>query len=117
MDLSLLNEKLIQEVEQLKDLFHKNTEPKDINDHEYFFQLKKETAQLFSLLDEWENAVLLTLKEKPLKIFEHQITATKDNIEVLVMHSYYKDIRKRLYMERYYSIMLVLENIKKGLNS
>lgn len=65
----------------------------------FFSHVKTETEALFSLLDVWEKKATQLAQEKRISIFPQQVTATTDNMQALIMHSYYKDVRKRRYME------------------
>lgn len=65
----------------------------------YFSHVKSETETLFNLIDTWEEEATILVENKELSIFKEQITATKENMQALIMHSYYKDVRKRQYME------------------
>lgn len=92
--------------------FEKNNPPKSMQDREFFMKMKEETKPLFTLLSRWEKNALAFIKQyHTKKVFPHQIIATRENIEVLTMHSYYIDIRKRLYMERLHSCRLVLQHL------
>lgn len=102
---------------KLKDIFETNKKPENINDQHFFKTVKDETQEIFKLLVSWEVAAKDFVERKSTKVFSPQITATKENIEVLILHSYYKDLRKRLYMERYHSVLYVLENLLEELVS
>jgi len=103
--------KLIFFMNKLRKIFENDGEPQDMNDHKFFAIVKKETTPIFSLLQEWESDATFFVSNNDSKVFFPQIIATKENIEVLILHSYYKDLRKRLYMERYNSVLYVLENL------
>lgn len=66
---------------------------------DYFTYVKSETEELFNLIDLWEEQATTLVNKHELSIFTEQITATKENMQALIMHSYYKDVRKRQYME------------------
>lgn len=89
-----------QLVDNLSVLEAKYRDNKEIErSRDYFIYVKSETEELFNLIDLWaEQATSLVQKHK-LSLFTKQITATKENMEALIMHSYYKDVRKRQYME------------------
>ena len=66
---------------------------------EFFNKIKPEAEQYLVLLSDWEKQARLLTQKGVLKIFPQQIDATVDNMKALIMHSYYKDVRKRRYIE------------------
>lgn len=112
MSLLLETETLISHMNKLKDIFEEGGGERDMNDPKLFSVVKEETTPIFKLLEIWEESATSFVQDHKLKVFFPQIIATKENIEVLMLHSYYKDLRKRLYMERYNSVLYVLDNLK-----
>jgi len=105
-------EELIAWMKKLKERFEANNPPEHMSDHTFFQQMKKETEPLFHLLNDWEKEVIAYIKNNhDINVYFPQIVATKENVEVLILHSYYVDIRRRLYMERYKSSLLIFEKI------
>lgn len=102
---------LKQYVNHLKERFVSNESPGTFSDHNFFNQMKKETEPIFQLLEQWENNAFFYIKENPGKIYPHQIQATKENIELIILHSYYIDIRKRIFMEYYQSAVYILDGL------
>lgn len=102
-------------LDRLKDVFENNISPKDFNDREYFFKMKEETLTIYQVLDPWEEDALDLVKERKINVHPHQITSTRENIELIIPHSYYKDIRRRRYMEYYNSCHYVLNQILNGI--
>jgi len=110
----LIKEKTLllkQHINSLKKKFLLNEPPESINDHDFFNEMKEETKPIFNLLEQWEVDVQSYLKNYQSKVYPHQIEATKENIKLLILHSYYIDIRKRFYMEYYQSIIYVLDSL------
>lgn len=71
-----------------------------IGDSEMFQRVKEETVPIYEMLGSWEATTLAFIKERKLKtVHPQQITATLENYEMLLMHSYFRDIRRRKYME------------------
>ncbi len=65
----------------------------------YFYEIKPEVDKYFDLIDTWGELAHQLFGEGMLAVYPQQIDATVDNMRVLIMHSYYKDVRKRRYME------------------
>src|SRR5690625_3488570 len=107
-----LTNTLISKLEHLKDVFYKqndSTEDKQV----YFQYVKEETTPIFDLLAEWEEEALSFIKERKGYVHFKQIIATKENMELIILHSYYKDIRKRRYMEYHSSCLYVFNQLKE----
>ncbi|HEY4602481.1 MAG TPA: DUF1798 family protein [Cerasibacillus sp.] len=104
----LLKEKL----NELCEIYHKGEPPENRRDTQFFSYVKEETAPIFSLLDEWEQACLNAFENKSINVFPGQIQSTKENMELVIMHSYYIDIRKKRYMSYIQSIEYVFDQIR-----
>jgi len=103
---------LISELNYIKDIFENDELVKENRD--YFSYVKQETTPIFDLLESWENKSINYLKEgHKSSIHPKQIVATKENMELLLLHSYYKDLRKRRYMEYYRSCLYVFNQLLK----
>ncbi|MDY0405731.1 DUF1798 family protein [Virgibacillus sp. 179-BFC.A HS] len=70
---------------------------------------------MYQLLEQWETNALAAVKEKKANVHPQQIISTRENMGLLLMHSFYIDIRKRRYMEIYYSCMYVFDLLAKSL--
>src|SRR5690625_3656037 len=97
---------LKQQTEQLKNYldhlqkkFEENNPPEHISDKKFFLKMKEETSPIFELLNLWEENALAFVKNKEVNVHPQQIISTKENVELIIMHSFYIDIRKRQYME------------------
>lgn len=118
MKFSKQTKQLEQYLPQLLQIFNENRPPERINDQSFFAQVKEETTPIFNLLQEWEKEAVQFLKVHPIKnIFPQQIASAKENMEALILHSYYVDIRRRQYMEIYrslqYTLTLILSELEK----
>lgn len=102
-DVFELTKQLKQTIDSLHDLFFREGEPPSINDKAFFLQMKEETSPMYQLLATWEEVALAEVKARNIQVHPHQVNSTVENIELLILHSYYKDIRKRKYMEYYVS--------------
>lgn len=115
MTLLSVTEQLINQLDQLKDQFY--TEKSNEDDHQFFQQVKAETDVIFQTLNQWEESTLSYIKEVKSVVHMKQVVATKENIELLIIHSYYKDMRKRRYMEYYNSSLYVLQQLERELEN
>lgn len=112
--LQQLTKILIDETEALEKVFHhKKIEP----DHsqEFFDFVKENTKEQFNHLDAWLEAIEAYLEDGNKIIHEEMIDSTADNMKALIMHSYYKDVRKRRYMEIKRSCLYVFQAVLKGI--
>lgn len=105
--------KLIKDVNYLHDQFYIKF---DIDNEKEFFQfVKKETNHIFITLNKWEELTLDYIKINKSKVHLNQVIATKENIELMLIHSFYKDMRKRRFMEYYHSSLYVLNELRSEL--
>lgn len=109
MKLSEQTEKLNQYLETLRERFEKGEAPSDRKDREFFNMVKEETTPVYSLLESWETDALAVVKERKASVHPNQIQSTRENMELLLMHSYYLDARRKRYMELYTSIRYVFD--------
>lgn len=107
MSLAQLTNFLMDDLHRLKDIFYE--EKSDLDKKSFFNYVKKDSKKIFDALNEWEHSALDYVKSNKSKVTFQQIIATKENIELIILHSYYKDIRKRRYMEYFSSSVLVLK--------
>lgn len=90
-------EKLIFYLDVLEQVF---LTEKSVKDERAFFEhVQVETEPIFTMLETWNEAVLLKITRQELYFPTALIASTKGNMQALVMHSYYQDVRKRRYME------------------
>lgn len=110
-----MSEELNKYLDKLAVRFQEDAIP--IGDSEQFEKMKKETTPIFDLLEIWEESTLALIKQRELTLHPQQIIATKENYEMLLMHSYYKDIRIRKYNETNKSSHYILEQIIRELEN
>lgn len=110
-DIFQLTKKIKHTIDQLSDVFFREGEPPSMNDKTFFLQMKEETASMYELLKQWEEQALQEVKLRNIDVHPHQVHATAENIELLILHSYYKDIRKRRYMEYHNSSHYVCNQV------
>lgn len=102
---------LKENLDDLKKVFDRNQPPASFNDKVFFQMVKNETSPIYDLLNEWEKNVLALIEQRQLNVHPQQIISTKENFELLLMHSYYIDCRRRRYMELNQSIHYILDQI------
>lgn len=106
-----VTKQLSKYLDQLRQIFLENEPPEHFSDRAFFTKMKTETTPIYQLLDEWEQLAMASVKNREVPIHPQQIQATKENFELIILHSYYIDIRKRRYMELYQSIQYIFEQI------
>lgn len=111
MELKNQTGQLIKHLSDLKDKFEKDNPPEDRRDKPFFLKVKEETLPMYQLLESWEENALKIVKERKVNIHPHQISSTKENMELLLMHSYYVDVKRKRYMELYNSIRYVFDQL------
>lgn len=115
-DLYFYTEKLLEEVNQCQDRFLSGEKPE--KNREFFNAIRKEADETFNLLDGWVKQATVLVEQKEIKVLHlQQIEATKENVESLVLHSYYKDTRKRRFIEIYKSCYYIFAQVLKELEA
>lgn len=118
MDLIQLTTLLKRHMKDLKAYYESHEPPKNRRDHGFFSFVKTQTEPIHILLAEWEEKALHTLKQRQgIHVYPQQIISSKENMRLLIMHSYYIDTRKRIYMEMYKSVQYVLDQLLHDLQS
>lgn len=111
-DIIVKTDALMQAAEAAKERFVEGEKP--AKERAFFMQVKEETDPIFNILDEWA-ALAMTLSEvNDIALYPQQIEATKENMQSLLLHSYYKDTRKRRFMEIYKSCYYIFAQLLKG---
>lgn len=109
-DLYYYTEKLLEEVNQCQDRFLSGEKPE--KNRAFFEEIRKEADATFQLLDGWVEQATIVVEQKEIKVLHlQQIEATKENVESLVLHSYYKDTRKRRFIEIYKSCYYIFAQV------
>src|SRR5699024_12325755 len=62
---------------------------------QFFSNVRQQTEPIFQLLELWEETALQTIKTERFNVHPQQIISTKENMQLLLMHSFYKDVRDR----------------------
>lgn len=116
MVLKQYTNRLIDYLYQLNNRFHTEEPPASMSDRNLFEQMKKETTPIHQTLEKWERLALTAIHTNKISLHPQQIHSTKENIQLIILHSYYIDVRKRIYMEYYQSSIYILKNILTDLN-
>lgn len=107
---------LIQYTDVLENKFNDPAiEPE--NTSEFFNFVKSETEPIFVLVKEWERLLAEESAQDRMIIPENIILSTKDNMTALIMHSFYKDVRRRRYMEIKRSCLYTFQSVLKELDN
>ncbi|PAV29462.1 hypothetical protein CIL05_11390 [Virgibacillus profundi] len=115
MDLKSKTKQLKQHLNNLKEIYESNNPPKDRKDKQFFRMVKEETSPIYQLLGLWEEAVLEVVKERKVNLHPQQVTSTRENMELLLMHSYYIDVKRKRYMELNNSIHYIFDQLLREL--
>lgn len=107
---------LMNELEQLKDYYLTHSAPENRSDKDFFLMVKRKTKPIYQTLDEWENEALQLVKARKADVHPQQITSTKENMELLLMHSYYVDVKRKRYMELNHSVLYVFNQLLEDIS-
>lgn len=111
-----LTSSLIDYIEKLEQTFYQH-EAVDMNSKSAFEFVKEETEPIFEVLETWEKLTLKKIEQRKISLPTSMVESTVDNMSALIMHSYYKDVRKRRYMEIKKSLLYVLRMLLKELRN
>lgn len=107
--------KLIDTLTSLEEVYRSEEEVE--RSREFFNEIKPKVESYLILLESWGKATHQLASAGKLQVFPQQIDATIDNMKALIMHSFYKDVRKRRYMEIkqacYYIFMQSIEGLEE----
>lgn len=104
-------EALMKATQEAKERFAHGERP--TKDRDFFMLVKAETDLTFNILDEWVALTMASSETNELALYPQQIEATKENMQSLLLHSYYKDTRKRRFMEIYKSCYYIFAQLLK----
>ncbi|SIS37222.1 DUF1798 family protein [Salimicrobium flavidum] len=115
MSLYELTHRLKSSIDELHDRYLRESGPVDRSDHEFFEKVKEETTPYFSLVQEWFEVAEPFVKNREVSVHPNQIQSTNENIEMLILHSYYLDVEKNRYKDLYQSSHYVLDMVLDNL--
>jgi hypothetical protein len=96
---------------RLKERYETTPAPRNRRDRDFFEMVKTETEPIYELLEAWEKKALEKVKERKVSVHPHQVASTKENMELVLMHSYFMDAREKRYMELYKSILFIFDQL------
>lgn len=111
MNVTKQTEELKVHLIRLKNRFENTAPPENRRDRVFFQMVKKETAPIYEALERWEEAALVLVKARKVNVHPQQVTATRENMELILMHSYFMDARRKRYMELHNSASYVFDQI------
>ncbi|RFA37273.1 hypothetical protein CAI16_02005 [Virgibacillus dokdonensis] len=117
MDIKQQTNKLQQNLYQLKEKFEHTNPPEDRKDRALFLKVKEETTPIYQLLERWEKEALQLVQERKVNVHPHQIVSTRENMELLLLHSYYIDVKRKRYFELYKSIQYIFDQLMRELDT
>lgn len=113
IELQLITNKLKNELSFLQQKFETGERNKNKRDRQYFEFVKSDSKLLFDLINKWHEKTIALMNSNNISLYEEQINSTKENFEMLILHSYYSDIRKRRYIEMNRSCIYVFDQLLK----
>ncbi|GGJ85353.1 hypothetical protein GCM10007063_04860 [Lentibacillus kapialis] len=111
MDLIHETEQLKEHLEHLKNIYEENNPPESKKDKQFFLMVKERTEPVYKLLGEWEEKALNVVKERKVNLHPQQVTSTRENMELLLLNSYYVDVKRKRYMELNRSILFIFDQL------
>lgn len=116
MELELQTKQFKEHLDKLKERYEENNPPENKKDKEFFLMVKEYTTPIHALLEEWEEKTLQVVKDRKVNIHPQQVTSTRENMELLIMHSFYIDAKRKRYMELNHSAHYVLDQLLRELS-
>ncbi|WP_079530095.1 DUF1798 family protein [Halobacillus hunanensis] len=109
--------KIKQMIDDLHEQFIKAEDPADTKSLEFFHKVKSETAPMFELTSQWLEEAEEFVKSRSVSVHPNQVKSTHENIEMLILHSYYHDVErkrfKELHQSSHYVLDMVLNDLEK----
>lgn len=102
-------------IKELKEKYETNEPPKT-NDKVFFLKMKEETESIYSKIEEWEESSLAFVKRREVNVHPHQVVSTRENFELLLLHSFYIDARRKRYMELNHSCDYIFDRLLDEIN-
>ncbi|MBP1969573.1 hypothetical protein J2Z83_001680 [Virgibacillus natechei] len=116
MDLKNQTVELKQHLNRLKDKYENDEPPENKKDRQFFLKVKEESTPIYELLAKWEEDSLQIVKERKINVHPQQITSTRENMELLLMHSFYIDVKRKRFMELNNSIAYIFDQLLREMN-
>ncbi|QDP40423.1 DUF1798 family protein [Radiobacillus deserti] len=110
-------ESLKKDLQHLHTYYETHEKPENKRDPAFFEYVKEETTPIYKKIKAWEQEALAFVKDREVRVHPQQVASTAENLELLLMHSYYIDVRKKRYMELYKSVEYVFDLLLKDLRA
>jgi site-specific DNA-adenine methylase len=115
-DLVNLTKVLLEKVEE-SILRLESLKEKEDYEPDFFGEVKPYADGVHSTIDKWRELALIWIeKENPKYLYKLQIDTAIENIELLIVQSFYKDTRGKRAKEMYQSIVYTLTSINDQIN-
>lgn len=111
MEAKRLTLELIDDLKKLKHRYETSEKPEDKRSREFFQLVKEETSSVYNRIQAWEETALSFVKQREAKVHPQQVISTKENMELLLLNSYYLDAKRKRYMDLYQSVMYVFDSL------
>ncbi|SFA74405.1 protein of unknown function [Lentibacillus halodurans] len=111
MNLEQQTRQLKQDLEQLRLIYEDNNPPESKKDKQFFQMVKERTEPVYAMLAEWEEKTLQSVKERKVNLHPQQVTSTRENMELLLLNSYYVDVKRKRYMELNHSVHYIFDQL------
>ncbi|MDL4840842.1 DUF1798 family protein [Aquibacillus rhizosphaerae] len=116
MEFKRMTLELKERLDRLAQYYLENEKPKDKRDKDFFMFVREQTTPTFQLLQEWEMEALKFVKNRDVRVHPQQVSSTKENMDLLLMHSYYIDVNRKRYMNLNKSVHYVFDILLEDLN-
>lgn len=104
-------------IDQQHKRFLQTDGPVDRNNRDFFEHVKEKTKPMFEVNHQWMEEAEQFVKNRESSVHPNQVKSTHENIEMIILHSYYLDVdRKRfkeLYQSSHYVLDMILSDIEK----
>lgn len=111
LDLKDKSMELIKHFDILKVQYLNNEAPEDKKSKEFFARVKQETTPIYRLIGEWGEEARIFVQQREVNVHPQQVVSTSENMELLLMHSYYIDVKRKRYMELNHSVHFVMDQL------
>ncbi|MGP4041302.1 DUF1798 family protein [Gracilibacillus sp. D59] len=110
-------EDLEKELVKLKEYYLSHERPENKRDPKFFAFVKDNTEPVFETVDQWYEEALNFVKNRNVKVHPQQVESTEENIKLLLLHSYYVDVKRKRYMELHQSVIYVFDLLKNDIHN
>ncbi|WP_307335463.1 DUF1798 family protein [Metabacillus malikii] len=115
MTIEVTSRKLLQELMKCKQRFEQLETKPEKSETYFYHNVKPAFEHIMEIVSLWEPmARKWVLVNKPKNIHTSQIDSTVENIEHIVLQSFYKDTNKQRFQNMYHSVEFVITAIFTG---